>query len=80
VTPTGGGKSLTFILLAYYMPDGVMVVVTPLVALENDIVQRCERMGIDAYIWKWDGVQRAASIVFITPRHYSQGKDGRFLT
>jgi superfamily II DNA helicase RecQ len=39
VMPTGGGKSLMFILLAYCMLDGVIVVVTPLVALENNIVQ-----------------------------------------
>jgi superfamily II DNA helicase RecQ len=67
VTPTGGGKSLTFMLPAYCVPDGVTVVITPLVALENDMVQWCERLGIDAYIWKRDGVQRAASIVFVTP-------------
>ena len=67
VTPTGGGKSLTFMLPAYCVPDGVTVVVTPLVVLENDMVQRCGRLGIDAYIWTRDGVQRAASIVFVTP-------------
>ena len=67
VTPTGGGKRLTFMLPAYCVPDGVTVVITPLVALENDMVQRCGKLGIDAYVWKRDGVQRAASIVFVTP-------------
>ncbi|KAF6806228.1 hypothetical protein CMUS01_14418, partial [Colletotrichum musicola] len=34
---TGGGKSLSFMLPAYCSPDGVTVVVTPLVALRTDM-------------------------------------------
>lgn len=56
ITPTGGGKSLTFMLLAYCTADGVTIVITPLVALENDMEQRCIRMGIDGYVWKSRGV------------------------
>ncbi|GKU13616.1 unnamed protein product [Fusarium langsethiae] len=67
VTPTGGGKSLTFMLPAYCTPDGVTVVITPLVALENDMAVRCAKLGIDAYVWKSRGVQRAASLIFVTP-------------
>ncbi|KAI8394943.1 hypothetical protein FOFC_21656, partial [Fusarium oxysporum] len=67
ITPTGGGKSLTFMLPAYCTPDGVTVVVTPLVSLENDMVRRCIKLGIDAYVWKSREVQRAASLVFVTP-------------
>jgi len=33
----GRGKSLMFILLAYCMPDGVIVVIILLVALEDNI-------------------------------------------
>lgn len=67
VTPTGGGKSLTFMLPAFCTPDGVTIVVTPLVALENDMEERCGRMGIDGYIWKSRGVQRGTALVFVTP-------------
>ncbi|KAL3595876.1 hypothetical protein FPOAC2_10246 [Fusarium poae] len=67
VTPTGGGKSLTFMLPAYCTPDGVTVVITPLVALEDDMAVRCAKLGIDAYVWKSRGIQRAASLVFVTP-------------
>ncbi|KAL9572228.1 hypothetical protein ACKAV7_003641 [Fusarium commune] len=67
VTPTGGGKSLTFMLPAYCTPDGVTVVITPLVSLQDDMAVRCQRLGIDAYIWKSREVQRAASLVFVTP-------------
>ncbi|OBS16245.1 hypothetical protein FPOA_13049 [Fusarium poae] len=68
ITPTGGGKSLTFMLPAYCTPDGVTVVVTPLVALQDDMAVRCSKLGIDAYVWRSRGViQRAASLVFVTP-------------
>ena len=52
VTPTGGGKSLTYMLPAYCTPDGVTVVITPLVSLQDDMAARCAMMGIDAYVWK----------------------------
>lgn len=52
VTPTGGGKSLTFMLAAYCTPDGVTIVIAPLVALEDDMEQRCVRMGIDGQVWR----------------------------
>lgn len=67
IIPTGSGKSLTFILPAYCTPDGVTVVVTPLVSLQDDIVGRCIKLGIDAYVWKSREVQRAALLVFVTP-------------
>ncbi|CAM1507686.1 Fc.00g073270.m01.CDS01, partial [Cosmosporella sp. VM-42] len=67
VTPTSGGKSLTFILPAFYTPTGVTIVISPLVALQNDMDVRCAKMGIDAYVWKSRGIQRAASLVFVTP-------------
>lgn len=50
ITLTGSSKSLTFILPAYYIPDGITVVVMPLMSLENDIVRRYIKLGIDAYI------------------------------
>ncbi|KAH6867692.1 RecQ helicase [Thelonectria olida] len=67
ITPTGGGKSLTFMLPAFCVPDGMTIVITPLVALQNDMDARCAKMGIDAYVWTSRGVQRAASLVFVTP-------------
>ncbi|THZ13147.1 hypothetical protein D6C89_10612 [Aureobasidium pullulans] len=44
--PTGGGKSLTFMLLARCSPGGVTIVVIPLTALEGDIVRRCKESDI----------------------------------
>ena len=44
--PTGGSKSLTFMLLACCSPGGVTIVVVPLTALEGDIVRRCKESDI----------------------------------
>jgi len=46
--PTGGGKSLLFMLPAFIMPDKLCVVVVPLVSLQQDLIHRCARKGITA--------------------------------
>jgi superfamily II DNA helicase RecQ len=51
ILPTGGGKSLTFMLPCYVEPKTVTVVIVPLVALQRDILARCTRAGIDAVLW-----------------------------
>jgi hypothetical protein len=67
ITGTGGGKSLSFMLPAFCSPEGVTVVVVPLVALREDLHRRCQKSGIDTHVWDGRGSNRAASILFITP-------------
>jgi hypothetical protein len=45
VMPTGGGKSLLFMLPAWAEQGGTTVVVIPLIALRGDVMQRCKSLG-----------------------------------
>lgn len=55
VIPTGGGKSLSFMVPALLPRAGTTVVVLPLVALKQDMVRRCWVAGIDYSIWDAHG-------------------------
>jgi RecQ family ATP-dependent DNA helicase len=68
VMRTGGGKSLLFMLPASVGDAGTTVVVTPLLALKQDMQRRCRQLGINCVEWK--GGQRPlqdASIILVTP-------------
>ncbi|RFN54793.1 putative ATP-dependent dna helicase q1 [Fusarium flagelliforme] len=68
VMGTGGGKSLSFMLPAFCASDSTTVVVTPLVALRNNMHDRCAKHKITSYIWQSRGSnQSGASIIFVTP-------------
>jgi superfamily II DNA helicase RecQ len=67
VTPTGGGKSLSFMLPAYCVPGGVTIVIALLVSLKDDLQRRCEELEIDSTIWESQRPNRVASIIFVTP-------------
>jgi len=61
---TGQGKSLTFMLPVMQSHAQTTVVITPLVALAEDLLRRCKATGIDAIIYG-RGVNRSARIVVI---------------
>ena len=46
VMATGGGKSLLFMLPAWCSQGGTSIIVVPLIALRQNMKQRCEGMGI----------------------------------
>ena len=52
ILPTGGGKSLLFMIPACLKEPGVTIVVAPFRALVNDLVDRLRRTGIDCIEWK----------------------------
>jgi superfamily II DNA helicase RecQ len=64
---TGGGKSMLFMLPAAVVPGGTTIVVVPLVALQGDLQERCEKAGISSVVWSSRQPYESASIVFVTP-------------
>jgi superfamily II DNA helicase RecQ len=67
ITGTGGGKSMSFMLPAYCSPEGVTIVVVPLVALREDLHRRCQDSRIESHVWQGREANRAATVVFVTP-------------
>ncbi|KAL2349584.1 hypothetical protein BJ546DRAFT_828969, partial [Cryomyces antarcticus] len=63
VLPTGGGKSLLFMVPACLEEPGVTIVVAPFRALVDDLVDRLKKRGIDCLEWKPGEVNPAAVVV-----------------
>jgi superfamily II DNA helicase RecQ len=68
VMPTGGGKSLLFILPAFAEQGGTTVVVVLLIALRGDIKRRCQKLGISCVEWESRHPPDAAAVVLVTPK------------
>jgi len=68
VMPTGGGKSLVFMLPCYVEPKSVTLVIVPLVALQRDMLARCRRAGIDAGLWR-DRERVGIRIIIVSVEH-----------
>ena len=64
---TGGGKSMLFMLPAACSHGGCTVVIVPLVALQGDLQERCEKAMISSVVWDSRKPYESTSIVFVTP-------------
>jgi superfamily II DNA or RNA helicase len=67
VMPTGTGKSILFMLPAWIEPGGTTILVVPLIALRQDLVQRCKASGIRCAEWTSQRPTDAETIVLVTP-------------
>ncbi|MBE3098262.1 MAG: DEAD/DEAH box helicase, partial [Planctomycetes bacterium] len=71
VLPTGGGKSLLFMLPAVMRDTGTSIVVVPFVALADDLVDRAQLAGVDCIQFRSssssgrEGMQRVARLVVV---------------
>jgi len=61
VLPTGAGKSLLFMLPALLQTSGVTLVVSPLVSLMQDQVNRLRRLGLSAELLAEGAVDKATT-------------------
>jgi superfamily II DNA helicase RecQ len=66
VIPTGSGKSVLFMLLAFVQVGGVTIVVVPLKALRADMVVRYREVNIHYAVWEHGHAVDRASIVLVT--------------
>jgi hypothetical protein len=64
---TGTRKSLYSMLPAAGCPGGLTVVIVPLVSLQGDLMDRCQKLKISCAEWRSDRVPGDVSIVFVTP-------------
>jgi superfamily II DNA or RNA helicase len=78
VMPTGGGKSMLFMLPAF-AAGGLTVVVVPLLALRGDMQRRCHALGISCVEWESRRPPDEASIVLVTPESALSVDFGQFL-
>ena len=51
ILPTGGGKSLLFMLPAAIEKTGATMVIVPFLSLMTDLRERCERHGLTVHEW-----------------------------
>ncbi|KZZ99751.1 tlh3 [Beauveria brongniartii RCEF 3172] len=67
IAGTGEGKSLAFMLPAACSPDGVNIVIVPLLLLEKDIERRCDELGINATVWRPGQQNKLTTVILVTP-------------
>ena len=72
VLPTGGGKSLLFMLPCTLPDAGITILVVPLVALRADLLRRLRELRIDHMEWL-PGEKRESELVLVTAEAASTG-------
>jgi superfamily II DNA or RNA helicase len=66
IIPTGGGKSVVFMIPPLYYESEVTVVVLPLVALTHDMVRRAQDINLPTCCWAYNNVDPSSRLVFIS--------------
>lgn len=79
VMGTGVGKTLLFQLPAKSMSSGTTVVISPLVSLQDHMVERCQQAGISCVKWDPRQCHSPSQIVIITPESAVSKTFGTFL-
>jgi superfamily II DNA helicase RecQ len=67
IQATSFGKSLLFMLPAVMSPQGMTIVVVPLISLRDNMADRCRKIGIRCVEWHPHQPADGAQIVLITP-------------
>jgi superfamily II DNA helicase RecQ len=67
IQATSFSKSLLFMLPAVMSPQGMTIVVVPLISLRDNMADRCRKIGIQCVEWHPHQPADGAQIVLITP-------------
>ncbi|GIC93042.1 uncharacterized protein Aud_009521 [Aspergillus udagawae] len=68
VMPTSRGKSMLFMVPAFTAPGGTTIIMVLLIALQADMIRRCQELSISCVLWESQRPPNAASIVLVTPK------------
>ena len=79
VMGTGVGKTLLFQLPAKSMNSGTTIVISPLVSLQEHMVERCQQAGISCVKWDPRHCHSPSQIVIVTPESAVSKTFGTFL-
>jgi superfamily II DNA helicase RecQ len=79
VMATGIGKSMLFVLPADTDAGGVTIVIVPLNMLQNDLLDRCDKLSIPSAKWNGRRPPYHARLVFTTPEGAATKSFGCFL-
>ena len=74
IAGTGSGKSLCFYLPACCEGYGQTVVITPLIALRNDIISKCSALSLSASVFGQPSFSETDRVILAMPEHLSQSK------
>jgi superfamily II DNA helicase RecQ len=67
VMGTGAGKSLLFLLPAFYQSNTTTVVIVPTIALREDMIRRCTENGISCHQWVEGPPVSQVQVLLVTP-------------
>ncbi len=79
VMATGVRKTLLFQLPAKSMQSGTTIVISPLVSLQEHMVERCQQLGISCVKWDPRQCHSPSQIVIVTPESAVSKTFGTFL-
>ncbi len=65
ILPTGGGKSLLFMLPTAAESEGITVIIVPFVSLVTDLVRRCKSYHLGVSVWKPSQQDRERIIIVV---------------
>jgi len=66
ISGTGSGKSLLFLLFIFIEKNIINIIITPLVSLKYDMIEKCKKFNLNAVIFEYENQQNFdTNLIFI---------------